>query len=108
MAIDLQQVTPQSNAILSDISARLPFTQSAKGAVARLMRDELDDMPVNVKRFGVVGDGVTADTVAFQLALDTGRTLFIPANTTVLVTGTIFMVNCTSIAGESNRTSKIL
>jgi len=39
---------------------------------------------VNVKDFGAKGDGVTDDTIAFQNALNTGKTVFIPEGTFIV------------------------
>jgi hypothetical protein len=44
-------------------------------------------LPVSVKRFGAVGDGVTDDTVAIQAALDSGATEVVIAPGTYSVTG---------------------
>lgn len=41
----------------------------------------------NVMDYGAVGDGVTDDTAAIQAALDTGNSLFFPADSTYLVSG---------------------
>lgn len=41
----------------------------------------------NVMDYGAVGDGVTDDTAAIQAALDTGNSLFFPADKTYLVSG---------------------
>lgn len=41
----------------------------------------IDSAPANVRDFGAVGDGVTNDIVAFNLALRSGRSVFIPRGT---------------------------
>lgn len=79
---------------------------SIAGTVTRNLQDRLDDR-VSVRAFGVVGDGVTDDTVALQTAI---YQLFL--NTTVqdrailyiepgeyLITGTIYLPKNTRIVG---------
>ena len=54
------------------------FTPSGTGAVVRSVQSKERDT-VSVKDFGAVGDGVTDDTAAIQLALNSGSTsVFIP------------------------------
>lgn len=73
-----------SEAILASDSAAISFLQAGTGATLRTVQDKLRDI-VSVKDFGAVGDGVTDDTAAIQLALDaaqgSGAKLFIPAGT---------------------------
>jgi len=62
---------------------------------------------VNVKWFGVVGDGETDDTEFIQAALDSVDVVNIPDNTTIILTESITLNEGNMILGVSNKTSKI-
>ncbi|PLR52427.1 glycosyl hydrolase family 28-related protein [Chimaeribacter arupi] len=48
----------------------------------------------SVKKYGVIGDGITDDTAAFQKALNTsGGGLYIPANTTIYLKSKVTLPN---------------
>lgn len=79
------------------------FTQSGAGAVQRTVENKLKDT-VSVKDFGAVGDGVTNDTAAIQIAFNTQKPVFIPAGTYKISTS---LKAYNSIYGESP-TSSIL
>ena len=66
-------------------SSLVGFQQAGAGAVVRTAQDKMREW-VSVKDFGAVGDGVTNDTAAVQIAVDYlnsigGGTLFFPAGT---------------------------
>jgi hypothetical protein len=80
-------------------------------ALTKASYSMVNGAPLNVKDFGVVGDGVTDDTVAFQAALDatvnmtpgfggTGRTLIVP-NGIYLVGDLAIRWTGTRLIGES-------
>lgn len=65
--------------------------------------------PIDVRNFGVVGDGSADDTTAMQAALDSlgatlGGSLFIPAGLVVKCSGTLSIdtISNVSIVGETN------
>jgi len=50
---------------------------SLPGTIRRALKDKLEDS-VSVKDFGAVGDGVADDTAAFQAAIDSKKSLYVP------------------------------
>lgn len=60
----------------------LPFSPPGAGAIDRSIQSRLSDT-ISAKDFGVVGDGITDDTVnmqnAINYAVSTGKTLFVPS-----------------------------
>ncbi|WP_321795219.1 glycosyl hydrolase family 28-related protein [Burkholderia sp. BCC1988] len=66
------------------MTAEFPATYligTATGLTARPLLQELVDLPMSVRRFGVMGDGVTDDTAALQTAFNAGIPLYFPPGT---------------------------
>lgn len=68
--------------------------------------EQLDDMTtefIDVKKFGVIGDGITDDTVAMQNALNHGGNLFVGAGT-YLLSGELKFKSNTFLKGVYGKT----
>ena len=63
--------------------------------------------PINVLDFGVVGDGVTDDTTAFQNIVDTYDYIYIPMGVIVRITSTINITRSIAIRGAGGQQSKL-
>jgi hypothetical protein len=83
-------------------SSEVSFLQAGTGAVTRTAQAKMRDI-VSVKDFGVVGDGVTDDTVAIQAAIAAAanKTLFVPSGMVIYVTSQITLANPIAITMES-------
>ena len=65
------------------------YVPAGTGAVTTTVQTKLRET-VSVKDFGAVGDGVTDDTAAIQLAIDTGSNVYFPFTSTgYLITDTL-------------------
>lgn len=77
-----------ASAVLASLAASsgsslIGFIQSGTGAVAETVQAKLRQI-VNVMDFGAAVDGVTDDTTAIQAALNTTRSVYIPAGITCI------------------------
>jgi hypothetical protein len=61
-------------------SANITFTQAGVGAVTLSAQNKMRES-VSVKDFGAIGDGITDDTAAMQLAHNTGMPVYYPEGT---------------------------
>ena len=75
------------------------FIQAGTGAVQRTTESKLQDT-VSVKDFGAVGDGVADDTAAIQAAIDTGKTVVIPAGNYLINTALVVPQNYLNVVGQ--------
>lgn len=67
---------------------------------------------LNVKDYGVVGDGIVMDTIAFRAAITAAAALnnaviYIPPSTNILVDDSILLPSNTTIKGGNKYTSKV-
>jgi hypothetical protein len=100
--------------LTTDVNNKLD-AMASDGTLANLINnvlfDELnsriDDLSINVKKYGAKGDGVTNDTIAIQSAIDTGRNVYFPAGN-YIVSDTLYIKNHGQILkGENQSTAKI-
>ncbi|MDN7619327.1 glycosyl hydrolase family 28-related protein [Burkholderia cenocepacia] len=98
------------------MTAEFPATYvvgTSAGLTARPLLQELVDLPMSVRRFGVKGDGVTDDTAALQVALNAGIPLYFPPGTylygnTLKATASIVgagwdsILQCTTSQGQNS------
>jgi hypothetical protein len=71
-------------------SASIGHISSSAGAVARTVKNKLEDY-VSAKDFGAVGNGIADDTVAIQAALNSGAKNILVLAGTYLVTSTLIV-----------------
>lgn len=110
-AIETAIATKYDSATLgaSGGSSLVGFIQSGTGAVSTTVQAKLRES-VSVKDFGAVGDGVTDDTAAFNLALAASKTVFVPDTTAgyLLSSSTITIPAGGRIVGQTRWGTKIL
>lgn len=73
------------------------FNQTGTGAITRALTDKARDI-VSVKDFGAVGDGVTNDRNAFDMALAAHSAVFVPSGT-YYINGTLVLKDKQSLFG---------
>jgi hypothetical protein len=71
------QITGIVTTVTSLNSANLTYTAPFTSGVQRTGQDKYADV-VSVKDFGAVGDTFTDDTAAFQAAINTGKSVYVP------------------------------
>lgn len=96
-----QRVVSQdtSATTLTTDSSLVKFIQAGTGAVERTVQAKLRDT-VSVKDFGAVGDGVTDDAAAIQLAVNAAtanQTVYFPAGTYAVGAAGIAITNKTGV-----------
>ena len=86
---------------LSNRNAPDAHSPTATGSTTpRTLDDRFSDV-VNVVDYGAVGDGVTNDAPAIQLALNTGRTVYFPKPTVFYrISETLIPTNTQTLIGE--------
>ena len=89
-------------------SSIVGFLQSGAGAVATTVQAKMRE-GISVEDFGAVGDGVTDDTAAIQLALNTGRDVLFP-DASYKISASLIVGNqrLNGSGGTANRTQTIL
>jgi hypothetical protein len=97
---DVVEVHCVNNAagIATDQASGVYWTQAGTGAVTRTVDAKLKDV-VSVKDFGAVGDGVANDSAAIQVAVNTGKKVYIPSGTYLC---NVVITNKTIIEGDGS------
>lgn len=79
-------IDPANDQILSQsIIGRLLYPRTSAEIAAGVTPTNYFYQPGDVRRYGVLGDGMTNDTVAFQRALTVGGSIFAPSGLTILI-----------------------
>lgn len=89
----------QINTINSAAAMNVSYNPSGTGAVTTDVQTKLHES-VSVKDFGAVGDGVTDDTAAIQLALNSGAGLVEATESAYLITSTLVVPDGVTFAGR--------
>lgn len=75
--VSVGDVSLRNNLASDDGAGLVGFKSPLTNSIKRTLHDKNKDL-VSVKDFGAVGDGVTDDTAAFQAAIDSKKSLYIP------------------------------
>ncbi|WP_204260548.1 right-handed parallel beta-helix repeat-containing protein [Bacillus sp. 22-7] len=90
-------------------SGGLSYLSSDDGLTDYSKENKLEQKAVNVKSFGVMGDGVTDDTKALQSAINSGLPLYFPKGTHCVITSALSSPNgnILKIVGSGKNNSSI-
>lgn len=100
--------------IASAGSSLIGFIQAGAGAISRTLETKIRETVVSVKDFGAIGDGVTDDTAAINLALQATitfasvvrRAVYFPPGV-YLVTGPLYLRAGCGMRGDGYTTARI-
>lgn len=72
------------------------------------INNKINDFWTNVKDYGAVGDGITGDTAAIQLAIDTGNKIYIPEGTYLITAALTFAIAGQAFEGSGRKSTIFL
>lgn len=98
-AADAELYTKDTDGVVQAFKSK--FTQAGTGAIARPVEDKLRDF-VSVKDFGATADGITNDRSAFQAALNTGKSVYVPQGTYAIGSTISLTTDGQSLYGEGS------
>jgi hypothetical protein len=104
--VQFSTATPVSSAVVT--SNNVAYTPAGVSAVATNVQTKLRES-VSVMDFGAVGNGTTDDTAAFQAAINTAKTVYIPTPSVayLLSSGSITIPSGRAFVGENSASCKI-
>jgi len=88
-------------------STNVSFIQAGTGAVTRSVQTKLRET-VSVKDFGAVGDGVTDDTAAIQLALNSGAKFVYAPNASYKITSSLSIPSGVTLKGDGKSATTLV